>query len=431
MPAKTRPKATWDIVLRSQIKLEHGKGWTVVEQSDRVKLTRRDPIDGSRSSVMLDLPWAPSSATKVLNAIASLRERMETCGVSLRAAHDVHDGKSSEPDGSLDWERTAHRFLLSLSDRKPRTLADLRSRVNQALTCFKARPAPKDGPELMATYTRLHLGHLKPGSEGRRRHLMDVARFLSYAVEECGAPAQWRPLTGQKRRSLVGAADGREAALTPPLKPEQLEVLLDALEQAGRHDLRLAVGLVGLYGLRPAELATLRMDGDRLLVGQVKRNIFDMQKSATAQARRKERLVLPLDLPNRPGLGAQLAAQWASGLVKLPPQIETAIASGDLKLVGDAFRQYLNRFRPWRALTEAAPGLTPYSLRHGYAWRAHKCYSRALSVRDCAALMGHAAEIHLRYYGSWSDEQGLKDAVAGLTAGLETAHTRAVTPPIS
>lgn len=412
MPAKV----TWDVLLRSQIKLEHGKGWLIGEQSGRVKLTYRDPLDRSRTSVMLDLEWAPSSSSKVLNAITSLRERMESCGLSLRAAHEVSGQAVAQTDGSVDWQKAADRFLASLADRKPRTLADLRSRVQLVLECFQRRPVPKDGGELMATYARLHLGHLRPGSEGRRRHLMDVARFLVFSVEELGAPVRWRPVTGSKRRSLVGAADGREAALTPPIKPEQLESLLDALEAAGRHDLRLAVGLVGLFGLRPAELATLRMDGDRLLVGQVKRNIFDMRKTRTAQARMKERLVLPLDLPGRPGLGAQLAAQWASGLLRFPPQIETAIASGDLKLVGDAFRQYLNRFRPWRDLTEAVPGLTPYSLRHGYAWRAHKCYSRSLSVRDCAALMGHAAEIHMRFYGSWSDEQGLLDAVAALTA---------------
>ena len=46
---------------------------------------------------------------------------------------------------------------------------------------------------------------------------------------------------------------------------------------------------------------------------------------------------IKLDLPGRVGLGAQLAAQWPSGLVKFPPQIESAIASSDLKLVGDAF----------------------------------------------------------------------------------------------
>jgi integrase len=65
---------------------------------------------------------------------------------------------------------------------------------------------------------------------------------------------------------------------------------------------------------------------------------------------------------------------------------------------------------------DATPGLTPYSLRHGFAWRAHKAYARSLSVRDAAALMGHDPVTHSKFYGRWTDEQGLLDAVAGLTS---------------
>jgi len=79
-----------------------------------------------------------------------------------------------------------------------------------------------------------------------------------------------------------------------------------------------------------------------------------------------------------------------------------------------SFRQYLNRFQPWRALVEITPGLTPYFLRHGYAWR---------------ALIGHAAEIHMRYYGSWSDEQGLRDAVGVFFVVFAVSLVGLLTPP--
>ena len=407
-------KQTWDQTLRQQLKLEQGRGWSVSEQSGRIKLTRRD-AEGRRSSVMLDLDWGPPTTVReVLAAVAALRERMETRSLTLRAAHKLTGGAAS-PDG-LDWAVAADRFMGSLAGRRATTLGDIQTRIRRTLEALNSKPAPRDGREVLERYAELHLGGLEAGGEGRRRNLQDVARFLNYAVDHCGAPVTWRPPAAETRRDLVGAGDGRDAKLTPPIKPEQLEALLEALEVAGRHDLRLAVGLVGLYGLRPAELATLRMNGDRLLVGQVKRNAGDMRKSKQAQARSKERRVLPLDLAGMPGLGAQLAAQWASGLVKLPPQIATAAAAGDLKLVGDALRQYLNRFQPWRDLVAATPGLTPYSLRHGYAWRAHKGYARSLSVRDTAALMGHSTDTHNRYYGSWTDEAGLVDAVAALNA---------------
>ena len=40
----------------------------------------------------------------------------------------------------------------------------------------------------------------------------------------------------------------------------------------GENELRLAVGLVGLYGLRPAELAMLTVKDGKGRVGHVKRN---------------------------------------------------------------------------------------------------------------------------------------------------------------
>ena len=44
------------------------------------------------------------------------------------------------------------------------------------------------------------------------------------------------------------------------------------MEADGRHDLRLATGLIALFGLRPAELAVLTTKGDKLYAGaKVKR----------------------------------------------------------------------------------------------------------------------------------------------------------------
>lgn len=101
-----------------------------------------------------------------------------------------------------------------------------------------------------------------------------------------------------------------------------------------------------------------------------------------------------------------------SGLVKLPGAIRNQAAAGSHKGVGDAFRQLLDRFPFWQSMAAATPGLTPYSLRHGYAWRDHKAYERSIPVRDLAALMGHNPATHHRHYGKWTDEAGLEEAVA-------------------
>jgi len=70
--SKTHTKpGTWLHDLRRQIKRQYGPGWSVIEQSAKVKLTRRN-----RGSVMLDIPWAVSSTTAILSEIGVLAARI-------------------------------------------------------------------------------------------------------------------------------------------------------------------------------------------------------------------------------------------------------------------------------------------------------------------------------------------------------------------
>jgi len=410
----------WELALRRDIRTEFGTGWSLSAQSGKTKLTRRYS-NGTRSSVMLDIPFSNGHKRDLLIAVGTHVERMGQQKISLRESHRRIKVTTANPQGQFDWAAAVDTYTYGRRNLSPGTQQATGARLQKLLLTIETRPRPKDGRELMAAFERQHLlGKLKPGSEGRRKSLQEIAKFLKHCIEHQGLDPQWSPVTGEVRQELVGAADGRDARLTPPLQTEALVSLLKRLEADGRHDVRLAVGLVAIYGLRPAELATLEMVDGQIWVSQVKRNAQDMKRSQQDQARGKRRMVLPLDPSGLEGLGAQLAAQWASGLVKLPLQIRTAITTaektGAFKPVGDAFRQLLDRYQPWLNLVAATPGLTPYSLRHSWAWRAHKGYSRALSVRDAAALLGHNPETHHKFYGRWVDEQGLLDAVAGLNS---------------
>jgi len=408
------PKAdTWDQLLRKQVKLEHGRGWSISQQSGKAKLTRRHP-DGSRESVTLAIPWAASSGSAINAAVARLRQLMEERGLRLSDAYaltELAEVSTGSAEG-LNWQWVAEQFLASRADRREATLCDLRFRVSNALTTLSAKPKPRDGRSLMKAYAAQHFAKCPPGGSGRKAHLGDLAALLTFAVNRCGAETCWKPLEGEELRELVGAAE-RAAGdeLTRPIKPEQLADLLDALKADGKLELELAVGLVGLFGLRPAELAVLRVDDEgRLRVGaQVKRNRWSMNRP------KSERLALPLDIPGRDGEGARFLQLYASGLVKLPPRILTTIERGEFKPVGEAFRKLLQRYPFWQSLVAANPGLTPYSLRHGYAWRGHKSYQQSLSVRDLSALMGHTPVVHLQHYGKWTDEKGLIEAVEKLS----------------
>ena len=101
--------------------------------------------------------------------------------------------------------------------------------------------------------------------------------------------------TGERRREIIGAVDAfhDEAKLTQPVTPEQFSALVDALEEEGLMEIRLAVGIVGCFGLRPAELAVMDYRDGRLFVGKIKRNPRDFAKTAQQQQLGGERMVTP------------------------------------------------------------------------------------------------------------------------------------------
>ena len=422
----------WFETLRLSIQQEHGKGWSIWE----IGATKRNPIgrcrltrmyeDGSRSSVVMPLEWKATNATAILATVSQLRTLMEERKLSLKDALKLNTEAlgGGQQQGEVDfagWEAVKERFLKSLEGLRSSTKRDLITRVERTLEALKSRPCPRDGNTLMRRYAEKFFEGCPSGGVGRKRNLLDVARFLTYAVDECGAPTRFYPPSKAKINELIGSAETTAAErLTPPIKPEDLAALLDQLEADGEHELRLAVGLVGLYGLRPAELAVLTVKDGKGRVGHVKRNTSSMGAKA-----KPPRLVMAIDVAGREGEGDRMLQLYASGLVKLPQSLRNQIAmveeKGRFQDVGAEFAQKLERYRPWRSLKARTPGLTPYSLRHGYAWRAHCCSANAMHPRITAALMGHNVATHLKHYGSWTDEASLEAAVERFNAGVPAA----------
>ena len=418
----------WFEILRLSIQQEHGKGWSVRE----IGATARNPIgraqltriweDRTRSSVVLSLEWKATNATAILTAVSRLRTLMEERKLSLKDAHKLNIELLANPQQGNDefagWSEVASRFLKSKESLRSSTMRDLRTRVERTLETLRSKPCPREGGTVMRRYAEKFFKNCPTGGSGRKRNLLDVASYLTFAVDVCGAPVRFMPPSKDKINALIGSSETNTAEhLTPPLKPEELGALLDQLETDGEYELRLAVGLVGLYGLRPSELAVLTVSDGRGYVGHIKRN----SKSMAARPK-PPRLVKPIDLAGRGGEGERLLLIYANGQVKLPSSIRNQIAlverKGCFKDVGADFRQKLERYKPWQALVAKNPDITPYSLRHGYAWRAHCCSRNPMHPRIAAALMGHGVPTHLRSYGSWTDDASLEAAVALFKKGM-------------
>ncbi len=102
-------------------------------------------------------------------------------------------------------------------------------------------------------------------------------------------------------------------------------------------------------------------------------------------------------------------------------QIDKVSERNSYREVGAAYAQILKRYKPWQELVKRNPGLRPYGLRHGWAWRAHKYSSRPLHYSQAAAFMGHSVETHLKYYSSWVNRKELEEAGKKYNEALQSA----------
>jgi|GEM_PF-277039 len=422
----------WFEGLRRQIKHRCGPGWGIDERHGGVRLTRRIAAGkqhkNPRQTVQLGIPWNPAHSGDIFLVVCQMRERMENGEESLAKAFQLQQkqhgstptvSKSVEDEDS-GWEAVIDDFI----DRRRQvnratTMRDLSCHMKRVLKTLDKKPRPQSGADLMRAYARQHFKHCRPGGSGRVVQLNNVRALLSYAIKEYGYDSRWKPLEADDLRELIGTDDRpTEDKLTPPVLPNDLGNLLDALRDADRLSLMLLVGIVGIYGLRPHEVAQMIWED-----GHLKIRPGGKRNKATRGKKQKNRLVLPFDVPGREGEGENLVKLWRTGMIRFPQAVLNRINEVEtkgFKPVGDEIRQQLERFKFWQGLKDAHPGLSVYSLRHGAAYRMHKSYDRPLSIRDAAALLGHSPAEHHASYGMWVDEAGLIDSVARITGAVRT-----------
>ena len=411
----------WVEAFRENLRSRHGQGWSAVEQSGKVKLINRQPT--GNSTTILDLPWSRESAHATISLISTLRGLMVRQSISLAEAGKLIKA-STNGSTDVNWPQVARSFLATKEHHRITTQKDYKTRIGRALQILTDPKPPMNATVFMQSYSDQFFKNCPAGGQGRKRQLGDISAFLTHAVNECAAPDKWLPITGEKLDVLIGnSATATSEKLTPPLKDDDFEALFNSLRADGKSDLYMAVGLVGLFGLRPAELAALRVDDQGMLWvgGGVKRNLRTMKSP------KPDRFVIAIDLPSMPGEAQRLLGLYASGLCKLPVSILNAIEGDELKPVGDAFRQLLDRYPVWRSLQAANKGLTPYSLRHSYAWRGTKSYERQVPARDLSAMMGHTLVTHQRHYGQWTDQMSaLLSVTNAINSNPLINHTQSV-----
>lgn len=412
MPKKTQ-ETPWEKRLRQSLKDEHGLGWSLKNRRGKAQLIRR--LEDFEQSVVLDIEWAPANRTAILNSVSGIRTRLEEHPeLTVKEARDgyrastAHHLESDAKGASGGWITIRNGFLNAHSGLRDNTRADLKRIVDRVVVVMEeTKPKPQTGLAVMKAYADRHFPEMTAGGVGRKRNLDGVSRFLKFGVERYGVARRFLPPAAERVRELIGASTvTTQKNLTVPIKADQFTQLLDAALEANREDLWLAIGLVGYMGLRPSELATLTVnEAGKAYVGAIKRNANTMNKVIPP------RRVQPIEIEGRNGEGQRMLMLFQSGAVKLPKALRNQIAMVQQKNkyqdVGATFKQYLDRFEGWQRLQQQQPELSPYSLRHGFAWRASGCDGQ-IKVRNVAALMGHSKAVHDRHYGAWTDERDIE-----------------------
>jgi integrase len=399
--------------VRQTVKGTHGAGWLLRScRGDKTQIIRCWE-DGTRSSAVVPIKWDKKNATRLAALIERLTKLLDEHGLGLQEAVGIaspseEDSASEILEGKADWEEIALRFEKDLIGTGLVSANTYKREgglyVRRTLNLLSGQNQPKSGAGVLAGLLKNH--QLEPGSVGRKRMVAYAARFMNYGVEQYGAPERFRPPINRQR--FEGQRSDRPSVGTP-LMDGQLIQLIEAIKNP---HWKLAVGLAGVFGLRPFEIWHCKPEGGGLRVQGIKRN-----KSGRAA----DRLVLPLDPEGQAGMGESLISTLINeGSSALPPIKRSW---------GERLNHYLKREVPaWRSLLEESAAnnkrhITPYGFRHGYAWRGSQFYG--LSPRVLAALMGHTVAIHLKHYGQWANESETAEAVK---RAIEIASARRLEP---
>jgi len=401
--ATKRPLA-WVSSMRNGLTGLNGEGWTVRDIRGRIQLSVRFE-DGQRTSLVRDLPWAGVSHADLLATADRLKKLMLDKGLGLREAYGLLVGSKGTQTkaGELNWQEVVRRFeqfKVGSGAVKPSNWQEMyRPVMEQALAAFLASPRPVNSKVLLERLVAAHGGD--PGSRGRQLRLQYTAQLLRFAVAQCAADRRWEPPVSLK--PYVGIR-GKGKEFTTPIKDHQVVRLLAGVDNP---QWRQAVALVACFGLRGVELAYIQPRGDLLHCNYRKR-------TERCPEGTKPRDIVGLDPDGLAGLSANLLAQLAEqGSAALPEAVRRP------ERAGQALGQFLGRQRIWRELMEgtartpstdgAGQALVPYSLRHGYALRAHEIYGH--SPRATAAMMGHSLKTHSDTYGAWTDREVIENVL--------------------
>ena len=424
---------------RTYLKSQIGNGWSVEgRQSKRKYLTRVSfrYLSGERSVVLLDIDFDADNQDEIVRTVKRLSELMRERNIDLAKAKELICGGKIDNNGKagINWIALTDEFQNEeRGNRRKTTKAGLKLRMKRVLACFDVKPKPRNAEQLFRTYAELHFNEtMEKGGEGRKRDMGDLRAFFTWAVlERKYLPMEWFPMTSRQCRKYIGAVpkNTKKTKVKEPILTRDLEMLLETLERDREHEMRGLIVLYSVFGIRPCEIAKLKIKEGIAKVTTLKQNEKTMYEDPEI------RTIQPLNLPNLPQEGERILALYESGKLKFPSRIEKVIAKHNdknnsfnfdvdgYKLIGEKFGKLLSEFWFWKELKKKNPKLVAYSFRHSFAWRGSMEALPAIPLRTLCAYLGHDESTHLRYYGSWSSDAENKKRIDEANKNIMQNHS--------
>ena len=374
-------------------------GLTISKQGTRPRCKYQTPQHTKPETATLPITWSLANASTIIDQLEEVSKLMRS-GYGLKVS--VDSLRTIEADGSdlFPWASVYEKWVIN-QGYTVETAKKYDAWFKRMYQLLRDQNHPVvNGKALFRQYEAKYFAKVAPGSDGRVRPLRFFSNLIDYAIEHHALHSDWT-VPQSFRLQIVGKKEKNSKSITPPVTTDQLLKLLGELED--KHpDIYTMVGLMSLYGLMPAELSVISLTADGL-------EIIKSRPSLLLPKNRAPRKLESIDPLERQGLGESIANRWHSGELSLPNSVQNAIArcydapfsvsSPNYKAVGDAVRQVLERNAFWDALVRVNPDITPYSLRHSFAWRCHRELGMETSM--VAPWMGHSSVVHDKHYSAF------------------------------
>tara|TARA_Y100001968_G_C19379371_1_gene729444 strand:- start:269 stop:1546 length:1278 start_codon:yes stop_codon:yes gene_type:complete len=413
-------KDAWVTGFRKALRTSTAKGWNVREHRGKVRIqVVRD--QAPMASVAIPFTWSVENSGDILTRVRNIYA-LTTKGHTLKIAAQIAAGKAPKLTRERNWDEAFEKYKVQKIEFGTGVDPEMTWRkefvpvITDAIALLQSKEAPTTSADLLDAVIR----NWKIGSRTRAIRARRLSTFLTYCVDRCGFPQEWRPPAnlmnhiGRKAKKDHRDISGKMDSMSDQ---EILNLIASLPTDKGLERYRRcavkwqnALKLCALYGLRPIELRYLQIRKDKK---SKKEYLYCTYEKRSGAGVTEPRDLEPLPLINDQGelIEWNLFQLFKAQLLELPP-LNSKYG------VGEAMRKYMERSNEgWnslkRIMKDRGENLGSYSFRHSYSLRGHQ---KGIDAGSMAKAMGHSLRTHLDSYETESD--------AGRESAFDKARSR-------